>query len=199
MRKLTGIILVAGSLALAACGKGKGGAGGGECAAAVEHMMGLQMASMPKDMDAAMKAQMNEMIGKVKPAIIASCQKEKWSAEAISCVKGLKSAEEGKKCDDKLTKEQRDAAEKAGEDATKGAAPVGGVKINDVDKAAAIRDITALKTEMCACADAACGETVYKKWGEVEKTSEHARHDDATKTEWEKIDDELMKCKSALK
>jgi hypothetical protein len=52
---------------------------------------------------------------------------------------------------------------------------------------------------MFACKDAACGEAVYKKWGEVEKTSEHARHDDETKTKWEAIDDELMKCKGALK
>jgi hypothetical protein len=190
-------ILVA-ALAVAACGKGKG-AGGDDCSAAVEHMMNLQMEGMPKDLDAGMKAKMTEMLGKVKGAVIASCKKEKWSAEAISCIKGVKAADEAKKCEEKLTKEQRDAAEKASEDATKDAAPIGGVKINDVDKQAAIRDITALKDEMCACKDAACGETVYKKWGEVEKTSEHARHDDATKTEWEKIDDELMKCKTALK
>jgi hypothetical protein len=196
---MTRNLLVAGSLALAACGKGKGGAGGGDCAAAVEHMMGLQMAGMPKDMDADMKAKMAAMMGKVKGAIIASCQKEKWSSEALSCIKGLKSADEGKKCDEKLTKEQREAAEKAGEEAAKDSPPVGGVKINDVDKQAAIRDITALKDEMCACKDVACGEAVYKKWGEVEKTSELARHDDATKTEWEKIDDDLMKCKTALK
>jgi hypothetical protein len=186
-------------LALAACGKGKGGAGGGDCAAAVEHMMALQMEGMPKDMDAGMKAQMTTMMGKVKGALVGSCQKEKWSADAISCIKGLKSAKDGKSCDEKLTKEQRDAAEKAGEEATKDAPPIGGVKINDVDKQAALRDITALKDEMCACKDAACGETVYKKWGEVEKTSEHARHDAETKTKWEAIDDELMKCKTALK
>jgi hypothetical protein len=187
------------ALALAACGKGKGGGGGGECAAAIDHMMKMQMEAMPKDLDAGMKAKMTEMMGKMKGAIVASCTKEKWSAEALSCIKGLTSADSGKKCDDKLTQAQRDAAEKAAQDAMKDAAPIGGVKINDVDKKAAIRDITALKDEMCACKDVACGETVYKKWGEVEKTSEHARHDDATKTEWEKIDDELMKCKSALK
>jgi hypothetical protein len=194
-------ILVVGSLALAlaACSKSKGSAGGGDCGAAVEHMMGLQMEGMPKDMDAAMKAKMTEMMAKVKGAIVASCQKDKWSADAISCIKGVKTAEEAKKCDEKLTKEQRDAVEKASEDAAKDSPPIGGVKINDIDKETAIRDITALKDEMCACKDVACGEAVYKKWGEVEQTSEHARHDAETKTKWEAIDDELMKCKTALK
>ena len=117
-RTTTRTVLVV-ALALATCSKGKGGAVGDDCAAAIEHMMGLQMASMPKDMDADMKAKMSEMMGKVKGAIIASCKKEKWSAEALSCIKGLKSAEDGKKCDDKLTKEQREAAEKAGEEAAK--------------------------------------------------------------------------------
>jgi hypothetical protein len=184
--------------ALTACGK-KGGGAGGDCAAAVDHMMTVSAGDMPKDMPADMKKAMNDMMAKAKVAVTKSCQDTKWSAEALNCIKAAKNGEEGKKCEEKLTKEQRDAAENAAEASTKDAAPVGGVKISDVDKQAAIRDITALKDEMCACKDAACGEAVYKKWGEVEKTSEHARHDEATKTQWEAIDDELMKCKTALK
>ncbi len=60
------------------------------------------------------------------------------------------------------------------------------------DKDAALKGITALRDEMCACKDTACGEAVYKKWGDVEKASEGARHDEATKEAWNKIDDELM-------
>lgn len=183
--------------ALAACGK-KGGGAGGDCAAAVDHMMTVSAGGMPKELPEDMKKQLTDMMAKAKVAITKSCQDTKWSAEVLNCIKAAKTDDEGKKCDEKLTPEQRDAMKKAAEDSTKDSPPIGGVRISDVDKKAAIRDITALKDEMCACKDAACGETVYKKWGEVEQTSEHARHDEATKTQWEAIDDELMKCKTAL-
>ncbi len=194
----TFLVGMAMAAALTACGK-KGGGASGDCAAAVDHMMTVSMGGMPKDMPEDMKKAMTEMMAKAKVAVTKSCQDTKWSAEALACIKAAKTDDDGKKCEEKLTKEQRDAAEKAASAAAGEPPAVGHVKISDVDKQAAIRDITALKDEMCACKDAACGEAVYAKWGEVEKTSEHARHDEETKTKWEAIDDELMKCKSALK
>jgi len=190
---MTRNILVVVVLALAACGK-KGGANGGDCAAAVDHMMSLQMGQMPKDMDEKIKKQMTEMMGKAKGAIIKSCQDTKWSADAISCIKGLKSADEGKKCDEKLTKDQQDAAQKAAEGAAEEAN-----KPTEEQKAAALKGIAALRDEMCKCADKACADAVYEKWGPHEHETERARHDDATKAAWEKVDDEMMACMNKLK
>ena len=116
MNMTRNILFVA--LALTAACKKKDGAGGSDCAGAVDHMMQVQMGSMPKDMPADMKKQMDEMMGKAKAAIVKSCQDTKWSGEAITCIKSIKSEDESKKCDEKLTKEQRDAAEKAAAEAT---------------------------------------------------------------------------------
>ena len=106
------------AIALTAACKKKDGAGGSDCAGAVDHMMTVQMGSMPKDMPEDMKKQMTDMMNKAKAAIVKSCQDTKWSGEAISCIKSIKTEDESKKCDEKLTKEQRDAAEKAAADAT---------------------------------------------------------------------------------
>jgi hypothetical protein len=189
MTRITRLVLV---VALAACGK-KGGAGSSDCAAAVDHMTSLQVSAMTKEMDEKMKKQVTEMMNKTKGALIKSCQDTKWSADAISCIKSLKSAEEGKKCDGKLTKDQEAAAQKAAESGAEEAN-----KPSDDEKTAAIKGITALRDEMCACKDKACGEAVYQKWGPHEHDTERARHDEATKTAWEKIDDEMMDCMKKL-
>ena len=119
MNMTRNILFVAIALTAAVGCKKKDGAGGGsDCAGAVDHMMQVQMGSMPKDMPADMKKQMDDMMGKAKAAIIKSCVDTKWSGDAISCIKSIKSEDESKKCDEKLTKDQRDAAEKAAADAT---------------------------------------------------------------------------------
>lgn len=119
MNMTRNILFVAIALTAAVGCKKKDGAGGGsDCAGAVDHMMQVQMGSMPKDMPADMKKQMDDMMGKAKAAIIKSCQDTKWSGDAISCIKSIKSEDESKKCDEKLTKDQRDAAEKAAAEAT---------------------------------------------------------------------------------
>jgi hypothetical protein len=79
-------------------------------------MMTIQMGDMPKDLDEGMKKQMTEMMNKAKAAIVKSCQDTKWSGEALGCIKSAKTGEEAKKCDEKLTKDQKDAAEKAAKD-----------------------------------------------------------------------------------
>jgi hypothetical protein len=116
MNMTRNILFVA--IALTAACKKKDGAGGSDCAGAVDHMMQVQMGSMPKDMPEDMKKQMNDMMGKAKAAIVKSCTDTKWSADAITCIKSIKSEDESKKCDEKLTKDQRDAAEKAAAEAT---------------------------------------------------------------------------------
>ncbi len=116
MNMTRNILFVA--IALTAACKKKDGAGGSDCAGAVDHMMQVQMGSMPKDMPEDMKKQMNDMMNKAKAAIVKSCQDTKWSGDAISCIKSIKSEDESKKCDEKLTKDQRDAAEKAAAEAT---------------------------------------------------------------------------------
>jgi hypothetical protein len=129
--------------ALTACGK-KGGGASGDCAAAVDHMMTVSVASMPKDMPEDMKKAMNDMIAKAKGAVTKSCVDTRWSAEVINCIKAAKTDEEGRKCEESLTQEQRDAAKKAASAAAGEPPAVGNVKISDVDKQAAIRVITAL-------------------------------------------------------
>jgi len=189
-RFLLGLMLVA------ACSKGSGGGAksGDDCGVAVAHMAELQKTGLPKGMPEAQLKKLEAVVAKTGEAIAASCREMKWSKEAVTCIKDLKSVDEAKQCDDKFTPEQRKAAEKAAETAMEEAQ-----KPSADDKSAALKGITALRDEMCACKDAACGEAVYKKWGDVEKASEGARHDEATKEAWNKIDDELMKCKGALK
>jgi hypothetical protein len=119
MNMTRNILFVAIALTAAVGCKKKDGAGGGsDCAGAVDHMMQVQMGSMPKDMPEDMKKQMNDMMNKAKAAIVKSCVDTKWSGDAISCIKSIKSEDESKKCDEKLTKDQRDAAEKAAAEAT---------------------------------------------------------------------------------
>ena len=198
-------ILLIGLVVLAACGKSKsdgdkGGGGGAapggndDCAAASAHMTELQAADLPKEMPAEQQTKIKALMAKVTPVIAQSCRDTKWSKEALTCMTALKSISEAKTCEDKLTKEQQTAVETA---ATKAAEEA--QKPSPEETAAALKAIAALKDEMCACKDAACGEAVYAKWGDVEHASEGARHDEATKTAWEATDDELMKCKNALK
>lgn len=98
---------------LAAC-KGKdGGASADDCAAAVNHLLDLQMAVISKDLEAESKAQVSTAMATARSNLAASCKEMKWSKDAIGCLKALKDAAGAAACDAMLTKEQRDAADKA--------------------------------------------------------------------------------------
>jgi hypothetical protein len=133
MPRLTAVAIVLVTLlglALAGCKK-KEGPAGDDCAVAVDHMMSVQLAELSKDMDAKTKAQATAAITAAKANLIASCKQTKWSKDATDCIKAVKNDDDAAKCDEKLTKEQRDAAEKvvdvdtegpAGSDGTAGSA-----------------------------------------------------------------------------
>jgi hypothetical protein len=47
---------------------------------------------------------------------------------------------------------------------------------------------------MCACADAPCAKAVERESLKNIRASEHARHDEATKGQFTKLDDDMMAC-----
>lgn len=99
-------------LSLAACSKKQDGNASDECAAAVDHMMNVQLADLSKDLDAKSKEAATTAINTAKANLAASCRQMKWSRDAIDCVKAVKTDADAARCDEKLTKEQREAAEK---------------------------------------------------------------------------------------
>jgi hypothetical protein len=189
-RILLGLVL---SIA-AACGKGGASKTTDECAKAMTHLTALQIADLPEDMREPDRKKLSAVMTAVGGAMAKSCNDTSWPKTVTDCLLALKGMAEGKACDDMLTPAQRDAAEKAAMSAAEEAQ-----KPTAEAKSEALAAITKLRDEMCACKDAACGEAVYVKWGDAEKASEGARHDEPTKVAWEKIDDELMACKAALR
>lgn len=111
-RTSVAVLVTVATLGLAAGCKKKDAAATDDCAVAVDHMMSVQLADLSKDMDAKSKAAATAAITAAKANLTASCKQMKWSKDAIDCVKAVKNDDDAARCDEKLTKEQREAAEK---------------------------------------------------------------------------------------
>ena len=173
-----------------ACGKGKGASD--DCAAAASHLTQSTTDSV-KDMPESVRSKVAAAIPKITNAIAKSCRDDRWSADVLTCIKDMKSTADGKACESKLTPEQGAHVRKAVDEAQASVV----AEVNEpstVEKTDAIKEMTSLRDEMCACKDKGCGEAVMKKWADAEKKSEGARHDEATKKAWQQLDDEMMDC-----
>jgi hypothetical protein len=84
----------------------------GDCDGAVDHMAELQrevmLAAPKKD-----QAHLQERITKMREAMLHACKETKWSAEMTTCMKNMKSLDDGDACEKMETAEQSDFAEKA--------------------------------------------------------------------------------------
>src|SRR5262249_39048870 len=105
------------------------------------------------------------------------------------CLKSASTADDLIKCQKLLTPEQSAAVTKAVTAATSSIKAPG-----QLEPAEALAKAKELKDKMCACADAACAKTVERDSIKNIRASEHARHDEATKAEFTKIDDDMMAC-----
>jgi len=173
---------------LAACGS-KGGASSGDCADGVGHARAISESKMPAGADPKMLDRMKEMMAAASKAMIETCTNDKWSAEVIACLKTATTDDDLVKCQKMLTPEQQTAVQKAVSAATSSIKAPGQIEGGD-----ALAKANELKDKMCACADAACAKGVEKESIRNIRASEHARHDEATKAQFDKIDADMMAC-----
>ncbi len=130
----SGSAMAAGSGSAMAAGSGSAattGMGALECAAALDHAMTLEKDEMKKEMP----SMTDDQIAKLRDVAVKQCKEDKWDDTALHCFADGKTAPDVDKCDEKLTKDQKDKFNKAMEAAMStvmaagsgsGAAPAGG-------------------------------------------------------------------------
>jgi hypothetical protein len=184
------IYLVLTLLGLGACG------GKDSCNDAVDHAMALSITAETKDIPADKQQYVKDATAAMTKAAVERCQADKWSKEELDCLKTATKGADVRACEKLLTPEQTKALNEAVGKAGRAVPEPAGE--GQIDKDATIKGITEQRDRMCACKDAACAEAVDKDWKQLKRSSEHARHDEDTKKEFNKIDDERFKCFQAL-
>ena len=119
------MMIVAALLAASAAGCKKKGDCKTTIQGVVDRMMKQEGGDKMKDMPPEMKKQMDAMMSKMVDVMTKRCVDDKWSADVLKCLNDAKSEDELKKCDDKLTPEQK-AAEKKAEAEAMGMGDMGG-------------------------------------------------------------------------
>jgi hypothetical protein len=119
MKKISFVFIAA--LSFAAFGCKKGGGGGSDCDKAINNSMELSKADMAK-----MPGMDDKMMQKMKDIGIQHCKDDKWPEEVTKCMADAKAMADAQGCYSKLTKEQREAMNKAAMEAMKPAAGAGG-------------------------------------------------------------------------
>ncbi|HSD87621.1 MAG TPA: hypothetical protein VLB44_08900 [Kofleriaceae bacterium] len=133
MLKWIGVV----GLLVAACDRGPSASAGPDCSAAVA---GVMAAFTSKDAGSAAQ--------QVKPALVASCTTDKWSAEARSCIAKATTKDAQRECwYQHLTGEQTDKLKKA-------SSPL------STSGRAAMKKFHEFADKMCACKDMKCAQEV---------------------------------------
>lgn len=117
MSKLSCLLVVA--LALVACKKKDGAAGGGDdCASVIPGAVDRVVPDMEKDLGGAVpKDKLAQIAPKLKEVLLVRCKEDKWSADYLKCLANGKSSADMDACDKLLPKEQKDKVDKALEEA----------------------------------------------------------------------------------
>lgn len=177
-----------GLLLVFACGKGSG-SGDIDCGAALANRPNVYNPP-PNHPDPEHVRFQRDVEVAGRTYVVESCRKEKWSQEALTCMRAAKDDKAAfEKCSALLTEKQRQA-----EDAATTAAFDSVKQPGQLDKKETIDGIKKLRDKICACADRACAEAVNHEWARFEGSSEGARKDSVVSDEFNKIDDEFRAC-----
>jgi len=175
-------------LLLAACGS-KASVDNGSCSEAVANAQAVSEKAMPTGLDPKMADRMHAMMEAATKVMTEACTNDKWAPDVLTCLKSATTSQDLTNCQKMLTPEQSAAVTKAIKQAASGVKAPG-----QIDPALALMKAKELKDKMCACADATCAKAVEQESIKNIRASEHARHDDATKAEFNKLDDDMMAC-----
>jgi hypothetical protein len=88
-------------------------AGPSPCEQVADHLVGVMRPTDPDPSD----ARLADTIDVISRVIVERCTQDGWSEAARACFRGLASLDEGDRCAEHLTVEQRDAAGRAMDDA----------------------------------------------------------------------------------